>query len=229
MRLAILTPLLTGTVHIEHAEAVSDLRLMCARRGIAFNRFFNKGSSVLPRNRNVLTAAALASGADWLLWVDGDIGFDANDVFRMMEYDLDLVGAAPQRRTKRWGEAGAVAVDLGDGQPVMSANGLVRARGLATAFLLSKAEVYRKVDAEPYASRDIGPSVKDSLRKWFWYEIDADGFDVGEDYYFCRRAADAGFEAWCDPSVRLRHFEGMVEHNLSLGDVMEAACQPTAP
>jgi len=30
-------------------------------------RFFNKGCSVLPKNRNVLTAAALAFNADWIL------------------------------------------------------------------------------------------------------------------------------------------------------------------
>jgi len=41
IRLAVLTPSLTGQVHIEHGEAIADLRVQCLRRGIAFRRFYN--------------------------------------------------------------------------------------------------------------------------------------------------------------------------------------------
>lgn len=226
MRLAVLTPSLTGQVHLEHAESIGDLRVECIRRRVHMKRFFNKGCSVLPKNRNTLVTAALADNPDWILWVDGDIAFDPQDVFRMIGHGVDIVGGAPQRRTKRWGEPGAVALDYGDGFPQRSENGLVLARGVATAFMLVRAEVFRVLagtdDAPAYSTRDAGAGVNASLHKWFWYEIDEDGFDVGEDYYFCRRAAKHGFVSWCDPDVRLRHFEGMVEHNLTLGDVMRA-------
>ncbi len=73
MRLAVLTPSLTGQVHLEHAESMGDLRVECIRRGVNMKRFFNKGCSVLPKNRNVLTAAALAFDPEWILWVDPDV------------------------------------------------------------------------------------------------------------------------------------------------------------
>jgi hypothetical protein len=34
MRLAVLTPSLTGQVHLEHAESMGDLRVECIRRGV---------------------------------------------------------------------------------------------------------------------------------------------------------------------------------------------------
>lgn len=226
MRLAVLTPSLTGQVHLEHAESMGDLRVECIRRRVHMKRYFNKGCSVLPRTRNVLAASALLDSPDYILWVDGDIAFDARDVFRLVEHGVDIVAAAPQRRTKSWGEAGSVACDTGGATPVRSSNGLVKCKGVATAFMLVRAHVFRALaeteDAPPYKTRDAGPSVSAQLRKWFWYEMDEDGFDVGEDYYFCRRAAKHGFASWCDPDVRLRHFEGMVEHSLSLADVMES-------
>lgn len=226
MRLAVLTPSLTGQVHLEHSESMGDLRVECMRRRVHMKRFFNKGCSVLPRTRNVLAASALLDNPDWILWVDGDIAFNPADVFRMIDYGVDIVAAAPQRRTKKWGEAGSVALDCGDGMPERSANGLVKCKGVATAFMLVRADVFRALagtsDAPSYNTRDAGPSVTARLFKWFWYEMDEEGFDVGEDYYFCRRAAKHGFQSWCDPDVRLRHFEGMVEHSLCLADVMEA-------
>jgi len=226
MRLAVLTPSLTGQVHLEHAESMGDLRVECIRRGVNMKRFFNKGCSVLPKNRNVLTAAALAFNADWILWVDGDIAFDAKDVFRLIGHDKDIIAGAPQRRTKAWGEGGTVACDTGTKPPVRGPDGLVKTRGVATAFMLVRASVFLDLiesgRAPAYKTRDSGPTVTAQLHKWFWYEIDEDGFDVGEDYYLCRRAAEMGVESWVDPDIRLRHFEGMVEHSLTLAEVMNA-------
>lgn len=226
MRLAVLTPSLTGQVHLEHADSVGDLRVECIRRRVHMKRLYNKGSSVLPKARNVLTATALMDQPDWVLWVDGDIAFNAQDVFRLIDHGVDIVAGAPQRRTKKWGEAGSVACDTGTEFPVRSANGLIKSRGVATAFMLVRADVFRTLagtkDAPAYRTRDIGSTVTAQLFRWFWYEMDEDGFDVGEDYFFCRRAAKHGFQSWCDPDVRLRHFEGMVEHSLTLAEVMEA-------
>lgn len=222
IRLAVLTPSLTGQVHIEHGEAVADLRVQCLKRGIAFRRFYNKGSSVLCKNRNVLTQSALDFGADWVLWVDDDIAFNASDVFRLMGHDKDIIAGAAQKRTHKWAEAGAV---MFDGDLIRQSNGLIKARRVGTGFLLVRGDVFRRMAAEglapEYKTRD-GAKGDLTMRRWFWFDVDADGYDVGEDYYFCNQAKKLGYECWCDPDVRLSHFEGLVEHTLCLADIMEA-------
>lgn len=39
-----------------------------------------------------------------------------------------------------------------------------------------------------------------------WFEVNEVG--AGEDYYFCRRAKEAGFRIWCDLSVQTGHVAG---------------------
>jgi hypothetical protein len=222
IRLAVLTPSLTGQVHIEHGEAIADLRVQCLKRGIAFRRFYNKGSSVLCKNRNVLAQCAVDFGADWVLWVDDDIAFKAEDVFRLMDRGKDIIGACPQRRTHKWGEGGTVAFD---GVPKRGPDGLVAADKMPTAFLLVRGSVFTDLAASglapEYKTRD-GASGELTMRKWFWFDVDAEGYDVGEDYYFCNQARKLDYECWCEPDVRLSHFEGLVEHTLSLADIMQA-------
>jgi hypothetical protein len=222
IRLAVLTPSLTGQVHIEHGEAIADLRVQCLKRGIAFRRFYNKGSSVLCKNRNALTQTALDAGADYILWVDGDIAFRADDVFRLMDWNKAIIAGAAQKRTHKWGEPGAMMLD---GDLVRDAEGLLNVRRVGTGFLLVRAEVYRRMADEglapEYFTRD-GAKGELRMHKWFWFDVDADGYDVGEDYYFCNQAKRLGYECFVDPDVRLSHFEGLVEHSLCLSDIMEA-------
>lgn len=222
VRLAVLTPSLTGQVHIEHGEAIADLRVQCLRRGIAFRRYYNKGSSVLCKNRNALTQTALDVGADWILWVDSDIAFNAEDVFRLMAHDKDIIAGAAQKRTHKWGEPGAMMLD---GELVVHEDGLIRPNRVGTGFLLTKASVYRRMVSEgladEYKTRD-GANGDIAMHRWFWFDVDADGYDVGEDYYFCNQAKKLGVECHVDPGIRLSHFEGLVEHNLCLADIIEA-------
>lgn len=222
IRLAVLTPSLTGQVHIEHGEAIADLRVQCLRRGIAFRRFYNKGSSVLCKNRNALTQTALDAGADYILWVDGDIAFKADDVFRLMDHDKDIIAGAAQKRTHKWGEPGAMMLD---GDLVRDKDGLLNVRRVGTGFLLVKAGVFRELIAaglaDEYYTRD-GAKGDIRMHRWFWFGVDADGYDVGEDYYFCNQAKKIEYECFVDPDIRLSHFEGLVEHNLCLADIMEA-------
>jgi len=222
LRLAVLTPSLTGQVHIEHGEAIADLRVQCLKRGIAFRRFYNKGSSVLCKNRNALTQCAVDFGADWVLWVDDDIAFKAEDVFRLIAHDKDIIAGAAQKRTHKWGEPGAM---MFDGELKRGPDGLIKANRVGTGFLLVRGSVFTDLAASglapEYKTRD-GAHGDLTMRKWFWFDVDAEGYDVGEDYYFCNQAKKLDYECWCDPDVRLSHFEGLVEHTLSLADIMQA-------
>lgn len=230
MFVAVLTPSLTGQVHIEHANSMGALRVQAAMRGVRFQWLFNKGSSNLVRNRNVLAAEALARGADWLMWIDSDIAFDPADVFRLIDHNVALVGAAPQKRTQRWGEPGAIAGDFALDAPDFTPNGLIRARGVPTAFQLVRASVFDRIEAGPLRHVDSPEDVNAKLKAWFWHEMEQ-GQDLAEDYTFCRRCHRAGIETLIDPAIRLRHYEGLVEHSLSLSDVlahMEQAKQQQA-
>lgn len=55
------------------------------------------------------------------------------------------------------------------------------------------------------------------------YEADADGefarLMVGEDFTFCNKARDCGFELVADPDCRLVHWDGTVAHPMAFRDI----------
>jgi glycosyltransferase involved in cell wall biosynthesis len=223
MKIALLTPSRDGRAHLDHSEAVAATRIEALRRGRTLKRYTGKGSSNLPRNRNMLAAQALADGCDVLVWVDCDIAFSPDDFFRLVDLDLDVVAALPQARTHAWGEApriaGVVAREPGS-------HGLHEAHSLPTAFMATKADVYRRLAHEGKATEyrcPASPSL--ALHNWFFYDLrEQDGvmIDDAEDYYFCRKWREIGGECWAVPDIRLRHYEGLVCHSLCLSDVLEA-------
>ena len=63
--------------------------------------FYSTGiffESLISRARNAAVAAALHYKSDYLLFIDADIGFDARDVFKLLDHDKDVVcGAYPKK------------------------------------------------------------------------------------------------------------------------------------
>lgn len=223
MSIALLTPSRDGRAHLDHSEAVAATRIEALRRGVPLKRYTGKGSSNLPRNRNLLAAQALKDGAEVLFWIDCDIAFDPADVFRLAASDCDIIAGLPQARTHQWGEAPRIAGVVAR-EP--SENGLHAAHALPTAFMATKARVYQRLIDEGQAVPYRCPAQPDlPLHNWFFYELrEQDGalVDDAEDYYFCRKWREIGGQCWADPAVRLHHYEGLVRHSLCLADVMGA-------
>lgn len=54
--------------------------------------------SLLPRSRNYIADEFMRSDCDYLLFVDSDIGFNAEDAINMIRLELDMVGAQCPRK-----------------------------------------------------------------------------------------------------------------------------------
>jgi hypothetical protein len=230
MKIALLTPSRDGRAHLDHSEAVAATRIEALRRGRQLVRYTGKGSSNLPRNRNILAAQALKDGADVIFWVDCDIAFTPADVFNLADAPVDVIAALPQARTHNWGEQGRIA-GAGVSLKPDPETGLHECEYLPTAFMAIKRHVFERMNeagvAEPFISRDVPEELWPYLRNWFFYRMipspDHDGSqeDLAEDYYFCRNWRDIGGQCWADPAVRLHHYEGLVRHSLCLADVLK--------
>jgi len=224
--IALLTPSRDGRAHLDHSEAIAATRIEALRRGVPLKRYVGKGSSNLPRNRNLLAAQALKDGAEVLLWIDCDIAFDPADVFKLADSPHDVVAALPQARSHQWGEKARIA---GVVARKCEADGLMKAQSLPTAFMAIKRHVLERMADEGVAKKFIHRGAHESLwphlHNWFFYELrNADAphegqlEDDAEDYYFCRKWREIGGELRADPDVRLHHFEGLVRHSLCLAD-----------
>ena len=137
-----------------------------------------------------------------LMLIDSDINFNASDIFRLMAWNTDpkkgIVGGVPVARKK-----GSVYISTLDQDPdggiYMNSFGLVKAKRLATAFMLIRRDVFETLrDNHPewrYEDDRVENGHSDKIcYSFFDFQSKPDGY-VGEDYTFCDRAVEHGYES----------------------------------
>jgi len=212
MKIALLTPAYDGRVHNAHARSVR--RLLDALNARGDEAFYMDACHCanLPR------------------------GFDPAEAIQLIDTGQPIVGIAPQSRPHVHGQAPSVAFSpLEGGQVNMRPDGLMEVGKAATAFLCTRREVYEAMaqrDAHRLANADVDSKW---FRNFFWYDLEPAGEidgepafkDDGEDYYFCRKAREAGFTILINPVGRIVHHEGRQRLPVSFWDLYGSQFQRT--
>jgi hypothetical protein len=166
------------------------------------------GCSVVSRVRNLISYDFLQSDCTDLMFIDSDINFNAEDIFRLMAWNSDpkkgIVAGIPVARKK--GKVYISTLDTDDNEHIfMDKMGLVRAKRVATAFMIIRREVFESLkDAHPEWVYHDEKKVGDEMIAFFDFAL-KDGNYIGEDFLFCDRARELGYEVWIDPTIKLGH------------------------
>ena len=205
------------------AKLAISLASFCVRatqHGVDIQICNISGCSVVSRVRNLIAKDFLDSDCTDLMFIDSDINFDAEDIFRLMAWNSDpkkgIVAGIPVARKK--GQIYFSTLDTDEDDSIfMDKMGLVRAKRVATAFMMIRREVFEKLrDAHPEWLYHDEKKEGDQVICFFDFEL-KDGHYVGEDYLFCDRAREQGFEVWIDPTIKLGHM-GVHEFEGSFGE-----------
>jgi FkbM family methyltransferase len=171
------------------------------------------GDSLVSRARNALAAEFLRGDCSHLLFVDSDLVFSPEHVERLLSHEVPIVaGCYPKKQRKL-----AWVANLLDPPGEPDARGLHSVKYAGTGFLCIAREVFEammarwpEIEYDPDDGEAQGP---------YW-----DFFAVGpwtcprtgrrrylsEDWWFCQRALDLGYEVLMDTHVVLKHSGGMV-------------------
>lgn len=171
--------------------------------GIQHEVQFIVGNSQLPMARNMLVAGFLASGFDDAVFIDDDVGFTAESVWRLAQSHHPVIGGAIRKRTHR-AESDPLgwAVGFMDGAREDNAFEVDYA---ATAFLKVSREAFLAY-AEKHQTRRPAPFHMDDRVAEHYHKIFEFGpNDEGEDVMFCRRWRETGGTVWIDPGTELSH------------------------
>jgi cellulose synthase/poly-beta-1,6-N-acetylglucosamine synthase-like glycosyltransferase len=194
-------------VSLKLAISLARFAQSAAQHGVDIQIGSICGCSVVSRARNLLAQDMLDSQCDFLLFIDSDINFEPEDIFRLMAWGQDpkkgIVAAVPRTRSET--KTYIANLDYDDnGELTMNGMGLVRAERVATAFMLVRREVFVTLsEAHPEWSYYDRKSDR-MLSCMFDFQLAEEGY-IGEDYLFCDRAREHGFEVWIDPSITLGH------------------------
>jgi hypothetical protein len=174
------------------------------RRGYPVRRV--RGFSAIDQGRNEMAAAALRDGFAETMWIDIDIGFEADDVERLRARALPIAaGVYPQVAAR------ALACHLLPNTPQLvfgNEGGLVEIKYAAAGFLLVRREVYEAVCqrlALPLCNTRFGRGVWPLFQPLTVFDDGVHRY-LTEDYAFCHRARQAGFKIMADTSIRLWRF-----------------------
>ena len=175
------------------------------------------GCSVVSRARNLLVQDLIESPCTDLLFIDSDINFEPEDILRLMAWTSDpkkgIVAGVPRTRSEQKTYIATLDEDA-DGL-TMNGMGLVRAQRVATAFMMVRRDVFETlIEAHPEWKYFDGRSGR-MVPCLFDFELTEEGY-MGEDYLFCDRVREQGFEVWIDPSISLGHM-GIQEYTGNFG------------
>lgn len=232
----IATPCYGGMIHEAYLRGLTSLVAQVAGSGDPINLATVINESLITRARNELVKHFLISDCTHLFFIDSDIKFTPEDVFRLVSHDKDVVVASYPLKGQRWSNLEGVKEiespedirrrlidqvvnfkfdsdeDLRSGR-VSVVNGLVKVHDGGTGFMCIKRHVLEKIiEANPEIKYEkelrFRINEKDDGVRWAVFDTEIeDGYRyLSEDYLFCRRWQRLGGDVWLDPHVVLTHY-----------------------
>jgi hypothetical protein len=231
IHLVVATPCFGGQVSSIYASSVFALqRALHDLSNVDLTVHMRDGDALITRARaNLVTLFLDDPTATHLLFIDADIGFRPEQVFRLIESGAEVVaGVYPIKRVnwdkaQRAMQAGRAnlpaasldyVLEVNDPDRVAVVNGFTRVRYAGTGFLMIRRQALEAMCRHPdYANLQFfrehsHDSLVASQNRFALFEcmIDpATGTYLSEDFAFCKRWTDIGGEIWADLDSRLDH------------------------
>jgi hypothetical protein len=250
IHLVVATPCFGGQVSSIYASSVFRLQsALRAKSNAELKVLLRDGDALITRARaNLVTQFLDDPSTTHFLFVDADIGFTPDQVFRLIESGADVVAGVYPIKRVNWDKArrtiesgrpnvAAAALDyvleINDPDRVVVVNGFTRVRYAGTGFLMIRRHVFEKMCAAypslQFFREHSHDALAGSLNRFGLFEciIDPESKTyLSEDFAFCKRWTDIGGEIWADLESRLDHVGPSVFH----GDISsQFAVSASAP
>lgn len=198
-------PAYDGRVVAPLVDSLLAEQFLGIKQGVHLIIDWEIGCGLIHVARNRIANRFLQGKTDALVFVDSDMSWKGGDLVRLAKRKQDVVGGTYRTKTNE-------EVRFHVRGPVRKRGELWNVHGLPTGFLKISRRALEKIDAKPYRHSetethyDFFPTGVSNRMMW------------GEDYGFCRLWLKSGGKIWLDPTLTLRHHDGM---QVFAGDVGE--------
>jgi GT2 family glycosyltransferase len=146
----------------------------------------------VPENRLYIVREAQARKCSHLWLLDNDMYFPDDVLLKLVAQDRDIIGAAYNMRklpltttVKFADEHGTLIAKDAKDIPVVP----FTCHSVGFGCTLINMQVFEKIE-----------------QPWFYCAHNAAGeMETGDDVWFCRQAAKAGYDIWADPTLGVKH------------------------
>jgi len=186
-----------GTVNVWHAAALAETCKIGLSKNINVIPVYMSYDSLVQRARNDIFKLAIDMQVDDLFFVDTDQDWNPADFFRMLDHDVEVVGAAVPKKSDQ--EQYNVKMEMTSS---VEDNGLVSVLSVGAGFMRISKSALAKVweTCQEYQE----PHRDQPSRSVFEVKI-TDGVLYSEDVTFCQKWRDLGGTVWLDPMVNCAH------------------------
>ena len=231
VNLVVATPCFGGQISVLYAASLLRLqKIVRSYRDFNLKIQFKDGDALIPRARASLVAQFLDDpSATHLLFIDADIGFEPQQVLRLIECGADMCAAVYPIKRIDWQRmknalSGAqpnpaaslqYVLEVEDPNAVIANSGFIKVRYAGTGFLMIRRAALERMCAHypqlRYKHDHSIDAATESDNRFALFEcaIAEDGTYLSEDFAFCKRWTDMGGEIWADLNSRLHHIGPM--------------------
>lgn len=193
------TPCYGGMLTAQHFQSCMNLKEELTRAGVAHDWLIGWNESLVHRARNEMTATFLKSDHSHMMWLDADIDFAPDAVATLWNLQVDVAVAFYSMKNGNFPLSawrGGKLVDLKEcpREPF-------EVDYAGTGFMMLSRTVVERLANESTKYR--GPHGEVAA---VYNTPVHDGIFESEDYFFCRKAREAGFKIIGVPSVQLGHW-----------------------
>lgn len=162
-----------------------------------------RGCPYISSARATMLRRALNDGADTIVFLDYDLGWDPQDLLTLIETEGEVIAGTYRFKNDEESYMGTIDTD-DDERPITRQDGCIKGDRVPAGFLkITKAAVHKFMRAYPellYGDPDrySVDLFNHGAHKGVWW---------GEDFAFSRRWRELGGEIWIVPSLNISHHE----------------------
>ena len=220
------TPLYGEQVNLAYMDSIILLSKELEKAGIPSIRQHVIHTSLITKARNECISNFMNNTKlDYFLFIDADIGFNALDVIKMMNYDKPLIAGTYPKKHLRWEEIQKCFYNdipetskelfektseytLYEKENEIPKDGLLEVNRVGTGFMMIKRDLIKKM-AKKYPKL----MYKENGKKGYGLFESAimNKEHLSEDYAFCERVKGVGEKVLIDPAIELTHNGGNIK------------------
>ena len=212
-RVFIATPTYTGKVSMIYAAALANTFRMAQSKNIQLELIYTRCDALVQKSRNYFVASALKNNVDDLIFIDDDIQWEPDWIFKLLSYPMDVVSGIYRKKFDHAEEYPFIPVENEHKEwfppPIDTQTGLIEVAAVPTGFLrLTKNAMLALWNAsEPYNNGQLPEE-----RAIFDMKI-VNGTLYSEDFIMSQKLRNLGIKIWLDPRMPCHHegpkiFEG---------------------
>mgnify|MGYP003334346616 FL=1 len=195
-------PVYDGKLNIKLAYTLAQLMPKALSLGVSVQLGHVSGCSIITMARNMLVDQFLKSDCTELLFIDGDVIAQPDDILRLLAQSGDkdvTAGSYPRRaRDKKF----FMDLYFNENDELEFDGAMMRINRVGTGFMLIRRHVIERI-AE-ISQKYLGQDGVGEVANVFEFSM-LDGKFVGEDYNFCDKAGMLGYKVWIDVEISIPH------------------------